>query len=106
MTVSVVDAGPGRICRSAQVRAPASEIFEIVADPRRHHELDGSGTVKNAVTGHERLSGDAKFTVEMKQYGFPYQITSQVVDFDENRVVEWRHPLGHSWRWELGPLAN
>ncbi len=42
----------------------------------------------------------------MKQYGFPYQITSQVIDFDEGRVVEWRHPLGHSWRWELAPLAN
>jgi len=21
-------------------------------------------------------------------------------------VVEWRHPLGHRWRWELTPLTE
>jgi hypothetical protein len=106
MTVTVVDAGPGKISRSIEVNAPAQEIFEMVADPRRHSELDGSGTVKDAVVAPDRLENGAKFSVRMKMYGFPYQITSQVIDFADGRVVEWQHPLGHSWRWELTPLSE
>jgi hypothetical protein len=106
MSVTVVDAGPGKICRSAEVQAPAAEIFEIVADPRRHGELDGSGTVLDTVAGPQRLSQDARFSVKMKQYGMPYQITSQVTEFANGRVLEWRHPLGHRWRWELTPLSE
>jgi uncharacterized protein YndB with AHSA1/START domain len=104
--VNIVDAGAGKISRSVEVNAPAADIFALVADPRRHHELDGSGTVLSTVSGPERLSSGARFSVKMKRYGFPYQITSKVIDFDEGRVVEWRHPLGHSWRWELAPLAD
>ncbi|HEY3907962.1 MAG TPA: SRPBCC family protein [Streptosporangiaceae bacterium] len=106
MTVTTVDAGPRKIARAAEVNAPATEIFELVADPRRHHELDGGGTVQNAVTSPDRLSADAKFSVQMKQYGFPYKITSKVIDFTDGTVVEWQHPLGHSWRWELKPLTE
>jgi hypothetical protein len=51
LTVTVVDAWPRKISRSAEVNAPAGEIFEIVADPRRHGELDGSGTVMGTVAG-------------------------------------------------------
>lgn len=42
----------------------------------------------------------------MRQYGLPYKITSQVTDFADGRVVEWRHPLGHSWRCELRPVSE
>jgi hypothetical protein len=106
MTVNIVDAGPGKISRSAEVNAPADEIFAIVADPRRHHDLDGSGTVLEAIEGQERLTSGARFSVRMKQYGVPYRITSKVTDFTEGRVVEWQHPLGHRWRWELTPLSE
>lgn|GEM_PF-347744 len=106
MTVTVVDAGPRKISRAAEVNAPAGEIFEIVADPRRHGELDGSGTVMDTVAGPRRLSDGARFSVRMRQYGVPYRITSQVTDFAEGRVVEWRHPLGHRWRWELAPVSD
>jgi hypothetical protein len=106
MTVTTVDAGPGKISRSAEVNAPASEIFEMIADPTRHGELDGSGTVKSTISGPDRLTKGAKFSVNMKQFGTPYKITSVVTDFDDGRVVEWQHPLGHRWRWELPPLSD
>lgn len=106
MTVNIVDAGRRKISRSAEVNAPADEIFAIVADPRRHHELDGSGTVLDAIDGPERLSSGARFSVKMKQYGVPYRITSQVTEFTDGRVLEWQHPLGHRWRWELTPLSE
>jgi hypothetical protein len=106
MTVNTVDAGPRKISRSAEVNAPADEIFAIVADPRRHHELDGSGTVLDAIDGPARLSSGATFSVRMKQHGFPYRITSHVTEFADDRVLEWQHPLGHRWRWELTPLSD
>jgi hypothetical protein len=105
MTVTVVEAGPRRVSRAVEVAAPAAELFEIVADPYRHAELDGSGTVVGAVTGPRRLAADAEFSVRMKQYGAPYKITSRVTDFADGRVVEWQHPLGHRWRWEFVPVT-
>jgi Polyketide cyclase / dehydrase and lipid transport len=106
MAVSVVDAGPRKISRTAEVQAPAAELFDIVADPRRHGELDGSGTVLGTIDGPPRLAAGARFSVKMKQYGVPYRITSRVTDFDDGRVLEWRHPLGHRWRWEFAPSSD
>src|SRR5699024_11377271 len=74
-------------------------------DPRRHSELDGSGTVRPAVRGAARLGPGSRFTVSMKQSGVPYRIPNRVVAFEENRVLEWRHPLGHTWRWELSQVS-
>jgi hypothetical protein len=105
MTVTVVDAGPRKVSRAAEVRAPAADLFEIVADPYRHAELDGSGTVIGAVSGPRRLSAGAQFSVRMKQYGTPYKITSRVTEFVDGQVLEWQHPLGHRWRWEFTPVS-
>lgn len=71
MTITVVDAGPYRVCRSAEALADCSSLFELVADPRRHGELDGSCTVRNTVTGAARVFAGQRFSVEMKQYGVP-----------------------------------
>lgn len=100
-----IDRGPHRVSRSTQVAAPASELFDVVADPYRHHELDGSGTVHPQVKGPHRLSKGAKFTVRMSMHRVPYRITSRVTEFEEDRLIEWRHPAGHRWRWELTPLG-
>lgn len=106
MTVTQIDAGPRKVSRSVDVRAPAPELFTVIADPHRHGELDGSGTVKDTVNGPQRLSQDARFSVNMKQYGVPYRITSRVTQYVTDRLVEWQHPLGHRWRWELAPQAD
>jgi uncharacterized protein YndB with AHSA1/START domain len=100
--VTTVDSGARKVSRRVVVHAPAAEVFALVADPHRHPELDGSGTVRDTpVTGPARLSEGAKFSVGMKQHGFPYKITSTVTEFDEGRLIEWRHPAGHRWRWEF-----
>jgi hypothetical protein len=101
MTVTEVDAGPKQVSRTAVIGASAQELYAMVADPHRHGELDGSGTVKDTVSGPDRLTKDAKFSVKMKQYGVPYRITSRVTELEPDRVVEWRHPVGHRWRWEF-----
>jgi hypothetical protein len=106
MSVTVVDAGPHKVSRSVDVQAPVAELFNILADPYRHGELDGSGTVMDAVSGPHRLAQGDKFSVKMKQHGVPYRINSRVTEFDDGRIVEWRHPMGHRWRWELKPLSE
>ncbi len=113
MTISTLkkeDAGRQAVSRSVQVSAPASTLFDLIADPHRHSEIDGSGTVRDVdVKGPHRLSVGDKFTVGMTQYGLPYKITSKTVTVEENKVVEWEHPLGHRWRWEfaeVGPGAT
>jgi len=57
------------------------------------------------VTGPSQLSTRATFTVAMKQYGVPYKITSTVTAFEQDRLVEWHHPMGHRWRWEFAEIA-
>ncbi len=109
MTISTLkteNAGPKAVSRSVQVSAPAATLFDLIADPHRHPEIDGSGTVRSIeVKGPHRLSTGDKFTVGMTQYGLPYKITSKVTAVEENRVVEWEHPLGHRWRWELAEVG-
>ena len=99
--VTVVDTGPGRVSRSVEVGAPASELFAIVADPRRHHELDGSGTVVDNVSAPAKLTAGSRFSTKMRMFGVPYRITSTVTAFTPDSLIEWRHPLGHHWRWEF-----
>jgi hypothetical protein len=41
----------------------------------------------------------------MKQYGVPYKITSTVTAFKADQLLEWQHPAGHRWRWELAEIA-
>jgi uncharacterized protein YndB with AHSA1/START domain len=106
MNVIKVDAGPRQVSRSVVVGAPAEELFALLADPRRHGEVDGSGTVQATVSGPERLSPGATFSVRMRQRGFRYRIRSRVTRFEEGRVIEWRHPVGHHWRWEFEPLTD
>jgi hypothetical protein len=86
------------------VSAAPGLIFEVLADPRQHSKIDGSGSVKAArVSAPPRLSLDAKFTMEMK-IGVPYKMTNTVVEFEENRRIAWRHLGGHIWRYILEPV--
>lgn len=104
--VTTVDTGPHRVSRRVLVNAPAAELFALVADPHRHQELDGSGTVRAAaVDGPHVLTAGARFTVGMRQSGVPYKITSVVTRCEPGRLLEWRHPLGHLWRWEFAETA-
>lgn len=109
MTVDVVDAGPHRISRSVVVAAPAAELYALAADPRRHHELDGSGTVRTNIKAPAEVTEGSKFSTHMKALGIPYRITSTFTELTPDRLVEWRHPVGHHWRWEfetLGPAST
>ncbi|MDO5712283.1 MAG: SRPBCC family protein [Micrococcales bacterium] len=101
--IESVDRGPRQVARRAHIKADAHELFEILVNPHRHHEVDGSGTVKSEVIGPRELRTGDKFRVGMKLHGVPYAITSVATDVVPDRVVEWQHPGKHRWRWELEP---
>jgi uncharacterized protein YndB with AHSA1/START domain len=96
-----------RVSATITVDAPPSVVFAIVADPRQHQRIDGSGSVRGLVTGPKRLSakGDT-FGVSMKLFGAPYRITNKVVELEPDRRIAWRHFGAHRWRYELEPSGD
>jgi uncharacterized protein YndB with AHSA1/START domain len=81
-------------------------IFELLADPSQHPLLDGSGSVRAArAGGPDRLELGSSFGMDMKA-GASYKIVNTVVEYEENRLIAWRHFNGHRWRWRLEPLGD
>src|SRR5687768_13653769 len=87
------------------VDAPAAEIFAIVSDAARHPEFDGSGTVRKAPRGSQRLALDDTFSMDMK-LGVPYRMKNTVMEFEPDRRIAWRHVGRHRWRYELEPQPD
>ena len=95
------------------IPAAPEKIFDLLADPSRHREIDGSGTVRDAKTGSERVALGSKFGMSMKM-GIPYSMTNTVIEFEENRRIAWKtEPSvswgakfggGRIWRYELEPV--
>ena len=89
------------VSRSKVIQAPASAIFDAIADPSMHPRIDGSGMVQAARDdAPQRLTMGAGFGMDMK-LGVPYKISNTVVEFEEGRLLAWRHFGGHRWRWQL-----
>ena len=94
------------------IPAPAEAIFDLLADPGRHHEIDGSGTIVGARSaGERRLALGDSFGMDM-DWGVNYATKNVVVEFEENRRIAWRTfapaPLdrlftGRTWRYQLEP---
>ena len=97
------------------IPAPPEAIFALIADPRRHREIDGSGSVRDAKDVPERLQLGSRFGMSMK-LGLPYSMVSEVVEYEENRRLAWQTwpPIGafskllggRIWRYELEPVEG
>ena len=48
------------------INAPASKIFDLLANPASHQLFDGSETIQGAISGPERLFLGAQFSMAMK----------------------------------------
>jgi uncharacterized protein YndB with AHSA1/START domain len=94
------------------ILAPPERIFDLLADPSRHCEIDGSGAVRQPKSQNQRLALGSTFVMSMKM-GIPYATANTVVDFEENRRIAWqtfstitwiaRWGGGRIWRYELQP---
>lgn len=95
------------------IAAPPEAIFALLADPSRHHEIDGSGTVREAKGTTGRLALGDTFGMSM-HLGFGYSMENEVIEFDDGRRIAWqtRPPSsiaqkligGRIWRYELEPV--
>lgn len=86
------------------INAPAKTIFDLLADPRRHREIDGTRTITGIISGPERLSLGAKFGMRM-HLGIRYRIMNTVVEFEEDKLIAWRHLGRWRWRYELRSIS-
>ena len=93
---------------------PPEAIFAFLADPRRHHDIDGSGAVRDAKSAPERVELGDQFSMAMR-LGFPYTMVSTIIEFEENRRIAWqsrspgltgRFTGGRIWRYELEPVGD
>jgi hypothetical protein len=105
---------------SRRIGAPAAMIFRVLADPRRHTELDGSGMLRGTVT-LTPISGVGDVFI-MKMYFSElgdYEMNNHVVEYEPDRRIGWEpeagrgHPAaaaaasergwGQRWSYELVP---
>ena len=106
---------------SRRIGAPASEIFQILADPGRHRDLDGSESLRGAGSTVV-ISGVGD--VFVMQMFFPhlgdYEMNNHVVEYEQDRRIGWEpeagrgHPnaapdspgparWGQRWSYQLTP---
>lgn len=95
------------------IPAAPEAIFSLIADPSRHSDIDGSGSVRGAPPGAANLvSLGSEFGMSMR-LGIPYTTANKVTEFEPNRLLAWqtrpRGPLGRvsggrTWRYELEPV--
>lgn len=102
----IVDLGARRVARRRIVAIEADTLYAALANPRRHHELDGSGTVSAVVDGPATLSQGDSFAVGMRIGPVKYRMRNLVTEAIPGRIIEWGLPAGHRWRWELTPVGD
>lgn len=99
---------------SRQIDAPAHELFELLRDPRRHPELDGTGMLRGTDAPPIEAVGDA-FVMRMHNDEFgDYEMRNHVVEYVQDRAIAWapkRHDLDeedwdHRWGWRLEPRGE
>jgi uncharacterized protein YndB with AHSA1/START domain len=111
---------------SRRVQAPASKVFEILANPARHPGIDGSGMLQDGAP-NSAISGVGEvFTMKMHNAEMgDYEMANHIVDYELDRRIAWEPVLsaasrpedvadigdraGHRWSYELtadGPNAT
>jgi len=101
----IFDTGNPRIkSASIIINAPVSKIFDVIANPQMHPIIDGSNSVRSVIKGPARLTLGSKFGMNM-EIGVKYRITNTVVEFEENKLIAWRHLGRWIWRYELKEIS-
>jgi predicted RNase H-like HicB family nuclease len=106
---------------SRRIEAPVDRIFEILANPQRHTDLDGSEMLRGAVSDGMITGVGDVFSMKMfmDEVG-DYVMMNYVVEFEVDRCIGWEPapgdaaasedgkypigvPAGHRWSFQLDP---
>ena len=105
LRAEIIDTGNPKIkSASIIINAPISKIFDVIANPQMHPIIDGSNSVRSVIKGPARLALGSKFGMNM-EIGVKYRITNTVVEFEENKLIAWRHLGRWIWRYELKEIS-
>lgn len=100
----IIETGiPLLVAAQIEIHASARKVFDLLANPAMHPVIDGSGSIKRPLSGPSRLYLGAKFGMAMR-IKIPYRITNEVVTFEEDREIAWRHLMKWEWRYKLTRL--
>lgn len=97
------------------IDATPSAIFDILASPYRHQEIDGSSQLQGDVRGPDRLGTGLAFSMGMRQARLGYRTRNEVTEFVENELIAWRSYGvikgrrvigGQTWRFLLTPYQG
>ena len=91
------------------INASSDAVFDVLSNPHRHVDLDGSGFI-TAVAKGDRIEGVGDtFRMNMSgdHMGGDYQTDNTVTGYDRNHLLSWQtapagqEPPGWEWVWEL-----
>ena len=103
-----------------RIEAPAARIFEILANPQRHMDFDGSAMLQGAASNRQISDVGDTFIMKMHRLGRDYLMINRVVDFEPDRRIHWEPapgdvdtaggdpskvgvPAGYRWGFNLAP---
>ena len=85
---------------SRRIEAPAALLFEILANPQRHMDFDGSDMLRGAVLDRPISDVGDTFTMKMHRLGDDYLMLNHVVEFVPDRRIFWEPAPGDPSRAE------
>jgi len=101
-----------------RIDAPASTVFDLLADPATHAAIDGTGWVKGPLLEGTRITVEGEvFDMAMYHPQHPdgdYEIANRVVAFEPPAAIEWepgfyledgqRDSGRWTWRYDLAEV--
>lgn len=96
------------------IHAPAGDIFDLLTNPDRHVEFDGSGFLRSADKPQriERVGDTFRMNMDGPHMGGEYQTDNHVTGFVPNQLIAWKtapagtEPPGWEWMYELKPQSS
>lgn len=89
---------------SREIAAPATVIFELIADPEQQPRWDGNDNLAQAEAGQRVHAVGDVFMMTLTRGAVR---ENHIVEFEEGRRIAWMPAApgedrpGHLWRWEL-----
>jgi uncharacterized protein YndB with AHSA1/START domain len=91
------------------IDAPSHVVFDVLSNPERHPELDGSGFVVSDEKSDRITAAGQVFRMNMTgdHMGGDYQTDNTVTGYEKNHLLAWQtapadtDPPGWEWVWQL-----